>query len=124
MAFLNYLLAMKATRNLASVRDCLDGLTPDNERGVGGACRQVAGSEMLARTRKRMSLCYHKIFGVKQARAWLGDKPSRCERQYRLVIHNVGRREMGKMFVLISKYLGVLGYPLFFATKTPFSIEG
>ena len=36
MAFLNYLLAMKATRNLASVRDCLDGLAPDNEWGVGG----------------------------------------------------------------------------------------
>lgn len=36
MAFLNYLLAVKATRNLASVGDCLDGLAPDNDRGVGG----------------------------------------------------------------------------------------
>jgi hypothetical protein len=105
MAFLNYLLAVKATRNLASVRYFLDGLAPDNDRGSQRTCRQIAGSVGLARTRKRMSLCYHKILDVKQTRAWLGDKPSRCERHYRLVIHNVGRREMGKMFVLISKYL-------------------
>jgi hypothetical protein len=56
MAFLNYLLAVKATRKLASVRDCLDGLAPDKGRGVGGACRQIAGSVMLARTRKRLAL--------------------------------------------------------------------
>lgn len=54
MAFLNYLLAMKATRNLASATDWLDGLTPDNERGSRRDCRQEAGSMKPARARKRL----------------------------------------------------------------------
>lgn len=56
MAFLNYLLAVKATRNLASVRDFLDGLAPDNGRGSQRTCRQIAGSIGLARTRKRQDV--------------------------------------------------------------------
>lgn len=59
MAFLNYLLAVKATRNLASVRDFLDGLAPDYGRGSQRTCRQIAGSIGLARTRKRMPRGYN-----------------------------------------------------------------
>lgn len=62
---LNYLLALRATRNLASEKYQPDGLAPDSVRGSQRASRQIAGSLKHARTRKRQPRLLRPTIAVK-----------------------------------------------------------